>query len=249
MTPSRMKTIAFWNRKGGTGKTTTAGNVAADMMRGLNVLSVDCDPQANLSSWLAPPEFEHELADVLAGRCKLYEAVEHVRDGWDILPTFAIGGALRQYVDTRLWSEPFAFQSLLDQAREDGYHVVIFDLAPGDSVLEASALGVCDEVVLVVSPERFSVDGIASAMDTLETVRRNRRGTFRVERLVVNRINGSYMAHQIYQDALAATQWKSYSIRQSTAVHDALFASKTIFEYAPGDKNTSEYMRLSAELD
>ena len=243
-----MKTIAFWNRKGGTGKTTTAGNVAADMMRGVNVLTVDCDPQGNLSSWFAPAEFEHELADVLAGRIRLHEAVEPVRGGWHILPTFAIGGNLRTFAQSELPERPFVFHDLLDQAREDGYHVVILDLAPGDTALELAALSACDEVVLVASPEYFAADGLESALDTLAQVKRDRRAGFTAGRLVVNRVNGSYTAHKDYQNVLAGANMAIYTIRQSTAVHDALEAHKSIYEYSPGDKNTSEYMRLSAEL-
>lgn len=243
-----MKTIGFWNRKGGTGKTTTAGNVAADMMRGMNVLTIDCDPQGNLSSWLAPAEFEHELADVLAGRCKLHEAVEPVRDGWHILPTFAIGGGLRTLAESELPKRPFAFHDLLDQAREDGYHVVILDLAPGDTALELAALSACDEVVLVAAPEYFAADGLESALDTLDQVRRNRRAGFTSQRLVVNRVNRSYAAHSAYQHVLTAANLDIYTIRQSTAVHDALTQHKSIYEYAPGDKNTSEYLRLATEL-
>jgi cellulose biosynthesis protein BcsQ len=44
-----MKSIAFFNNKGGVGKTTLACNVASDLAlrRGLKVLMVDCDPQCN----------------------------------------------------------------------------------------------------------------------------------------------------------------------------------------------------------
>jgi chromosome partitioning protein len=243
-----VKSIAFWNRKGGVGKTTTAGNVSAELHHGFNVLSIDCDPQANLSSWFAPAEFDRELADVLAGRCKLHEAVEPVRGGWHILPTFGIGGNLRTFAESELPKRPFAFHDLIEQAREDGYHVVILDLAPGDTALELAALSAVDEVVLVAQPEYFATDGMVSAVDTLDTVKRDRRATFTSERLVINRVNGSYSAHNALTAALHGAGRLLYEIRQSTAVHDAITAHQSIFEYAPGDKNTSEYQRLATEL-
>ncbi|WP_139651814.1 ParA family protein [Raoultibacter phocaeensis] len=52
-----MKTIAIWNNKGGSGKTTTAYNTAYALgcELGRSVLLVDLDKQASLSHW-----FEHD---------------------------------------------------------------------------------------------------------------------------------------------------------------------------------------------
>ena len=47
-----MKTIAFYNNKGGVGKTTLAANVGYNLSAmNYRVLMVDCDPQGNLSSF------------------------------------------------------------------------------------------------------------------------------------------------------------------------------------------------------
>lgn len=45
-----MKVVSFINYKGGVGKTTLASNIAADLaLRGKKVLSIDLDPQSNLT--------------------------------------------------------------------------------------------------------------------------------------------------------------------------------------------------------
>ena len=47
-----MKTIAFYNNKGGVGKTTLAANVGYNLSAmNYRVLMMDCDPQGNLSSF------------------------------------------------------------------------------------------------------------------------------------------------------------------------------------------------------
>jgi cellulose biosynthesis protein BcsQ len=55
-----MKTVAFFNNKGGVGKTTLVYHLAAMMAeRGQTVLAVDLDPQANLTSmFLSEEELE-----------------------------------------------------------------------------------------------------------------------------------------------------------------------------------------------
>ena len=70
--------IACVSGKGGVGKTTTAINLAAALAeRGRRVLTVDCDPQSNLTSGLGlnPYELGSSLGDVLIGRATAGQAI------------------------------------------------------------------------------------------------------------------------------------------------------------------------------
>jgi chromosome partitioning protein len=240
-----LRSIAIWNRKGGTGKTTTAGNIAGELRFHGRTLLVDCDPQANLTSWLSTGQAVSELADVLASNAGVSSAVVPVREGLDLLPSFAIGGELGKWAETELPSKPFAFSDLRDEIAGAGYAYAVFDLAPGDSSLERAVLAAADEVLLVAAPEYFSADGLESAMETLEEIRRDRRGRFDSSRLVVNRVNRSYAAHQAYAEALEGNGMEVFTIGQSTGIHDAVMFHRTIFEHEPGNRYTSEYQRLA----
>ena len=81
-----MKTIAFYNNKGGVGKTTLAANVGYNLSAmNYRVLMVDCDPQGNLSSFFDRYDLtKKSLAQALDGqeRCVYRTAYKRL----DILP-------------------------------------------------------------------------------------------------------------------------------------------------------------------
>lgn len=79
-----MKTMAFFNHKGGVGKTTLAVNVADTLVDlGVKVLMVDADPQCNLTSFYLEEKQLDELLgesdDVDGGT--IWSAIKPVVDG------------------------------------------------------------------------------------------------------------------------------------------------------------------------
>jgi cellulose biosynthesis protein BcsQ len=78
-----MKTIAFSNMKGGVGKSSLSGAVAAELTQRGDTLLIDCDVQASLSGWLALAAIAAELADVLFEKTAAADAiVRTARRAW-----------------------------------------------------------------------------------------------------------------------------------------------------------------------
>ena len=79
-----MKTIAFYNNKGGVGKTTLAANVGYNLSTmGYRVLLVDCDPQGNLSSFFGRYDLTKKgLMQALGGQVTLHLSHNIQRTGY-----------------------------------------------------------------------------------------------------------------------------------------------------------------------
>lgn len=243
-----MKSIAVWVAKGGTGKSSTTGNLVYELRKRGRVLAVDADPQGNLSSWIHPKSFEHELADVLAGTVQLADAILSVREGLDLVPTFAIGGGLKEWAETKLYGKPQAFSRLIQSIAAIGYDYVVLDMSPGASLLERSIVAAVDEALPILRPEIFSVDGLEVFLETLEEIRNDLGGRVASPRLVVNGLNRSMPVHLSYADSLSGKGRDVFIIPQSARITNAQTEHIFLAEYAPSDKPLAEYARLAEVL-
>ena len=80
-------TIALCGQKGGAGKTTTATNLAAELVtRGSRVLLVDADPQGSASWWVAKAREAKQPAPELAhGDDSMHKRLPALADRFDVI--------------------------------------------------------------------------------------------------------------------------------------------------------------------
>ncbi len=93
---NRPKIISICNRKGGTGKTNIAINLAAYLAYlGKNVLLIDLDPQANASSGLGVEDKKKQgIYEVLGRQISMIDSIRQVRDNlWFVPARGDLGGA------------------------------------------------------------------------------------------------------------------------------------------------------------
>jgi chromosome partitioning protein len=199
------KTLSFHLQKGGVGKTTISGTLACQSaLDGYKTLFVDVDPQGNGSSWFLQENPEHELAEVLQGKCYVNDAILPVPDvpNLFILPTFGIGGSLKLYSETKLAEEPFVIQDLIHEVSQD-YDRVLLDLSPGLGRLERAALIATDEVITPMTPEVFSLDGLEIFIEEINKLQTTLRTTVRHAKIIINSFDKRIRQHRdIYEAAL-----------------------------------------------
>src|SRR5690554_4305694 len=208
------KTISFHLQKGGVGKTTISGTLACESAKqGYSTLLVDVDPQGNASSWFYTGELSWELSDVLQGRCFIQEAVVEIpaMPNLFLLPTFGIGGGLKQYAETKISDEPYVLQDLVKELATT-FDRIILDLSPGLSKLERSALIASDEIITPMTPEIFSLDGLEIFINELDKIRKNLRSPVRHERVIINSFDERIRQHKEIFAAAMEGKFEVYKI-------------------------------------
>jgi chromosome partitioning protein len=189
-----LKTIAIANQKGGVGKTTTTRELSACCaLRGYQVLTIDCDPQGNLtSSWVDADVYEATLSHVLiepelrAGvkvePLPLGDAiVESPVNGLDIVPA-----------DIRLarfeMQPDYMTHRLRNQLQEFGgeYDLVFIDCPPQLGKLLTAALYASDYVLVPCAADAMGLQGLSDLAFTIEQVRKNVNADLQMLGAVIN---------------------------------------------------------------
>jgi chromosome partitioning protein len=160
------QTIAILSQKGGTGKT-TAVRTLADVFRraGLSVLTVDLDPQGNLSDYFdVAPDASPTVADVLMGRAT---AAQAIHDG--IIPANLQLAEAELSLAGKMGRE-LTLRRALREIVED-YDVIFVDCPPALGLLAVNALVAADHALLSAEAQYFSLQGVEQALEVIELAR------------------------------------------------------------------------------
>ena len=191
--------IAFFNNKGGVGKTTLVYHVAwmlAD--RGLKIVATDMDPQGNLSAAFLEEERLEELWPENRNPATIYGAVqplqsgrgdvadpilEIISDGLALIPgDMALSGFeddLSQVWpkcldgDERSFRVVSAFSRVMQNgARNFNANAILIDLGPNLGAINRAVLIASDYVVIPLGPDLFSLQGLRNLGPTLHEWRK-----------------------------------------------------------------------------
>lgn len=162
--------IALANAKGGTGKTTTAVHLGAEMAsRGYDTVLIDADPQTTLSRHLGiePHQAGPTLRDVIFRDVQVRDATVRIGPRLRVVP----GSILLSKADIDLASKPAPDERLKRAMRNADWEIAIIDCPPSLGKLTLNALVASSYIVVPVDSAYYALEGLDLLHETVDEVR------------------------------------------------------------------------------
>jgi chromosome partitioning protein len=237
-------TIAVLSQKGGTGKTTAVRTVAAILRRiDVGVLSVDLDPQGNLSDYFdIDPEASPTIGDVLSGRAQAADAVHGA-----IIPA-NLGLAEAELTLSGRMGRELTLKRALREVK-DAYEVVLIDCPPALGLLTVNALVAADHALITAEAQYFALQGVEQAMEVVELARDSLNPRLALLGVLLNRAD---MRTVHSREALASLQERfgehvcATVVRSSIAYAESAERAVSILDHRPD--LGADYLALADEI-
>lgn len=247
-----MAVIAVFNQKGGVGKTTTTLNVAASLaLLDRKPIVLDLDPQAHVSLALGVrhPPSNASVAAFFRDKTPIDRLMRRLGNGIRLLP----GHADLSKIDAMLGATPGVAGNLkrgleATLAWEDA--PILIDCAPSLGVLSLNALFAADRVLIPVTADFLSIQGL-NRLDMALNVLEGPLKRHIARRVVLTRFDES---RPLCREALASLKTRygeklcETRIQDDPALSESPAHGMDIFAYSADSPGAHDYRLLTMEL-
>lgn len=244
-----MRVYAVWNGKGGTGKTTTAVNLAYNLsVLGQKVLLVDLDPQTN-----ATPFFTKANENAYTVRNLFRDLFEHpekvkrciYRSKYPLLDVIK-GDTHLSEADAH---DDYTIKDALWNVKAE-YDVAVIDCRPSFENLTRNALCAADILVTPIQLDGYCKDNLALVQRMYDEILADYSDHEIEWKVFANRVKLLKSSRNIYSELMTKYTYPLVTtcVSDRAAVSSATVAKKPLLKHRKNDAATEDFMSLTREL-
>ncbi|MCL2043894.1 MAG: ParA family protein [Treponema sp.] len=245
------KTFVFVNQKGGVGKTTSALNIGAYLAQaGRNVLLVDFDAQANLSSGVGAHPLKPGVYELLSGTTTIDKAIKKTAvPRLDVIPSgIDLSGAAVELIG--LTDRDLFLKKALAPVKNN-YDFILIDCPPSLGVLTLNGMAAADSVLIPMQCEYFAMEGLSLLLQTIQRIQRSLNKSLEIGGIFFTMYDSrTKLAHDVVKQVSAYFKNKVFStvIPRNVRLSEAPSHGQPIILYDPQCSGARAYQSLSQEI-
>ena len=245
--------ITICNQKGGTGKTTSAINIAAYLaLAGKKTLLVDLDPQANATSGMGINKHNVQKST--------YHILLEELELKDVLQTTAVNNLMLAPSNLDLTGAEIELVGALGREHRlkralhkerDSFDFMLIDSPPSLGLLTINALCAADSVLIPVQCEYYALEGLTQLNNTIRLVKENLNPNLYIEGVLLTMADfRTNLTKEVIQEARKYFKEKVFKtvIPRSIRLTEAPSFGKPVALYDKESIGAKKYEEVCKEL-
>lgn len=241
------RVVAVLNQKGGVGKTTTSVNLTHALANmGHKVTVIDLDPQGHLSVSLGQVAMQTGGIDrVMLDQCDIERQTLDVRRNLKLIMAGPRLQEIEQLTEGGARRGDLLRKALHQKLTDQDF--VFIDCPPSSGLLVANALFASDEILIPMTSDFLSLQGLSHLMGTIKRFENVLHKRYKILLVISRYAPGRRISKQVLNTILKyfPKQVLATTIRETALLAECPSSGKTIHEYRPGCRSAKDFENLA----